>query len=359
MTPDRTTYDTNNSLPPDNVPIIQNTTNSHVHRFYRMDKPFCITLEFCSGSEEDSYVNTVTLSPQKSLMGYQTLAAKNWFYTMSIPHFHNYYEFVIVLEGTITLYLEGTPYLLPSGSCCLLNCGLCHLEKYASRCMVLFIGLSVPFMEKLMHTSENSLFPCEKNFCDTDIYRFIQEYLSHPAEKVCLKYTPVDQNESCKKQLRDLTESMMQTLFNPIFGTSHLIIGQFCSFMDYLSSDQNYHCTRIRISNSSDFFLFFQITTLLEENDGRMSRADLELQLNYSDTHLNRVVKKYTGICLSDYSMSFRLERAAKYLIETSESVQSVAEKLQFTNRTHFYKLFKKKYGVTPKEYREMVSSPK
>ena len=51
--------------------------------------------------------------------------------------------------------------------------------------------------------------------------------------------------------------------------------------------------------------------------------------------------------------MTFCLKKAAQYLTETNESIGSIATRLQFTNRTHFYSLFKQKYGVTPKEYRQ------
>ena len=54
--------------------------------------------------------------------------------------------------------------------------------------------------------------------------------------------------------------------------------------------------------------------------------------------------------------MTFCLKKAAQCLIETDESISSIAAGLKFTNRTHFYALFKEKYGVTPKEYRQIHS---
>lgn len=85
-----------------------------------------------------------------------------------------------------------------------------------------------------------------------------------------------------------------------------------------------------------------------------MSRSELERLLNYSGDYLNRIVNKYAGMCLYDYGMTFCLKKAAKYLTETNESIGAIANRLQFTNRTHFYSLFKEKYGVTPKEYRQL-----
>lgn len=84
-----------------------------------------------------------------------------------------------------------------------------------------------------------------------------------------------------------------------------------------------------------------------------MSRHELEVSLNYSSDYLNRIVNKYAGMCLFDYGMTFCLKKAEYLLTNTTDSISEIAQKLQFSNRTHFYSLFKKRYGLTPKEYRD------
>lgn len=84
-----------------------------------------------------------------------------------------------------------------------------------------------------------------------------------------------------------------------------------------------------------------------------MTRAELEKVLNYSGDYLNRIVNKYAGMCIFDYGMTFCLKKAALLLSSTEESISSIASSLHFSNRTHFYSLFKKHYGITPKEYRK------
>ena len=58
-------------------------------------------------------------------------------------------------------------------------------------------------------------------------------------------------------------------------------------------------------------------------------------------------------MCLFDYGMTFCLKKAEDYLANTKEPVSDIAARLGFSNRTHFYTLFKKKYGMTPNEYRK------
>ncbi len=330
--------------------------DSRIRRFFQIDVPFQITLEYCSGSDPDDYVNIVTLSAQKSIFYQQTLLEKNWFKINSVPHFHDFYEFLIVLEGSLIQQIEGKDYLYNAGACCLINRGLCHLEHYTTKCKVLFIGLAPSFMEELLDSAHASLFQNERLIYDSPICHFIHDDRKHAGKKAYLDFIPAYQNNQHAAQMHRMTESIFAKLMCPSFGASYQIKGEICALLDYLSSARNYHCTNICIDSSSDFLIFSRITRLFEESSGRMSRADLERLLNYSGGYLNRIVNKYTGMCLYDYGMDFCLKKAAKYLTESNDSISSIAAKLQFSNRTHFYRLFKEKYGVTPKEYRRAAA---
>lgn len=90
----------------------------------------------------------------------------------------------------------------------------------------------------------------------------------------------------------------------------------------------------------------------MEDMDGRITRSELERMLNYSGNYINSIVKKYTGLCLSDYSQMFYIKKAAHMLCTSTLSITEIMEKLHFTNTTHFYKCFKKHYQMTPKQYR-------
>lgn len=331
---------------------IQNA-DSEVIQLYHMDVPFQLTLEYCSGTGADDYVNIVTLSSERSILYQETLSEKNRSRTKATPHFHDYFEFAVVLEGTIIQIIEGKEYLYTEGSCCLLNRSLCHMERYHSRSRVLFIGISPDFMTELFSSAQNSSFPCEKTFYDSDICRFITSDLKNPGKKEYIDFIPTYQNNRHALRLHSLTESMVQTLLYPAFGASYQICGLLCAFLSYLSSPRHYHSTNVRLDSGSDFLIFARISHLFEESDGRMPRTKLEQLLNYSGDYLNRIVNRYTGMCLFDYGMTFCLKKAAQYLTETDESISAIAARLHFSNRTHFYSLFKEKYGVTPKEYRQ------
>lgn len=328
--------------------------DSDFSRFYHMNVPFQLTLEYCSGSDPSDYVNVVTLSFGKAVMYQESLAMKNDSYAKNAPHFHDFFEFVIVLEGTIVQKIEGRDYLYPAGSCCLINRNLRHMEHYQSQCSVLFIGLSPEFIIELFASAQNAYFANEKKIWDSALYHFITTDLEIAGGRAYLDFIPTCQNHQYPAYLHTMAENMIQTLLYPEFGATYQICGLLCAFVSELSSQAHYHCTNIQLDTNSDFLLFSRITRLFEESDGRMTRTEMEQFLHYSGDYLNRIVNKFTDMCFFDYGMTFCLKKAVQYLTETEESISAIAARLRFTNRTHFYTLFKEKYGVTPKEYRRL-----
>ncbi|MDE7274114.1 MAG: AraC family transcriptional regulator [Lachnospiraceae bacterium] len=337
-------------------PIHVQNGDSDFSRFYHMNVPFELTLEYCDGTEPDDYVNVVTMSFEKAVLYQETLSMKNNPYAQNAPHFHDFFEFVIVLEGTIVQRIEGEDYLYSAGSCCLINRNLRHVERYLSKCQVLYIGLSPAFITELFASAQNAFFPSEKKIYDSALYHFIATDLENLGERAYLNFIPVYQNLQSAAHLHSITESLIQTLLCSEFGASYQVCGLLCSLLSYLSSPAHYQCSNIRLDKNSDFLLFSHITQLFEERDGRITRMEMEQLLHYSGDYLNRIVNKFTDMCFYDYGMTFCLKKAAQCLTETDESISAIAARLKFTNRTHFYALFKKKYGVTPKEYRKLHS---
>lgn len=328
---------------------------SMISRFFYMNVPFQVTLECCSGPNPDDYVNVVTLSAGKAILYQESAAAKNWLYGKAVQHFHDFFEFVIVLEGSITQQIEGREYLYTAGSCCLLNRSLCHLERYHTKSKVLFIGLSIDFIAELFASAQRSPFVDERAIYGSEIFRFVSFDLRNPGKKAYLDFIPSYAGGGAmhRAYLSGLAEELIHTLMFPDFGASYHVCGMLCTFLAFLSSPQQYHCTNMRLDTNSDFLIFSRISHLFEESSGRMTRGELERRLNYSGDYLNRIVNKYAGMCLYDYGMTFCLKKAAKYLEETDEPISAIAVRLQFSNRTHFYTLFKAEYGMTPKEYRK------
>jgi transcriptional regulator GlxA family with amidase domain len=77
---------------------------------------------------------------------------------------------------------------------------------------------------------------------------------------------------------------------------------------------------------------------------------------NMTDVSFSRFFKNRTGITFMDSLLEMRLGHASRLLIDTTQSVSEVAYNCGFNNISNFNRLFKKKKGCTPKEFRESYS---
>ena len=85
-----------------------------------------------------------------------------------------------------------------------------------------------------------------------------------------------------------------------------------------------------------------------------LSRAHLAKVLNYSEGYLSRRFKQEMGITIKDYVTQQRLERSKELLRNSKMSIQDISAHLHFGSHSHFAAAFKKAYGTTPKQWRDM-----
>lgn len=88
----------------------------------------------------------------------------------------------------------------------------------------------------------------------------------------------------------------------------------------------------------------------LEEEISRNTLAGL---VYMSPDHMTRIFKKATGMTISDYILDRKMVKAEKMLSETDLSVSYIASSLGYSNISHFSGAFKKKYQLSPSEYRQ------
>lgn len=81
--------------------------------------------------------------------------------------------------------------------------------------------------------------------------------------------------------------------------------------------------------------------------------SEVSKMANMTDVSFSRFFKTRTGITFMDSLLESRLGQAARMLIDTTQSVSEIAYSCGFNNISNFNRLFKKKKGCTPKEFRE------
>lgn len=74
---------------------------------------------------------------------------------------------------------------------------------------------------------------------------------------------------------------------------------------------------------------------------------------NYSQTHLARMMKKYYNTTPKHYINELRLQKAYDCIVFTQKSVELIAEEIGFNSYSHFNKIFKERFSVTPASLRK------
>ena len=86
-----------------------------------------------------------------------------------------------------------------------------------------------------------------------------------------------------------------------------------------------------------------------------LSVADMAKFCGWSSRHFMRWFKKMTGDSFTSYVNERRLAEAAEALRQTDDKILTISQDAGFMNLSNFNRQFKKRYGVTPREYREMI----
>ncbi len=88
-------------------------------------------------------------------------------------------------------------------------------------------------------------------------------------------------------------------------------------------------------------------------DDAAFGPDELAEAMQTSSRNLYRRFKNLNQAPPKDFIKEQRMAQAAKLLVTTTLTIQEIMYRTAFTNRSHFYKEFAKRYGQTPKEYRE------
>lgn len=73
----------------------------------------------------------------------------------------------------------------------------------------------------------------------------------------------------------------------------------------------------------------------------------------FSYRHLTRLFKQYTGETLNDYLLRTRLHYGAMLLRTTDMGILNISSALGYDSLSHFIRMFKKYFKMTPKQYRK------
>ena len=90
----------------------------------------------------------------------------------------------------------------------------------------------------------------------------------------------------------------------------------------------------------------------------KITVADIAAHCKTSESNLYTAFRKNFGISPIAYLNNYRLSMAAEHLIDTTLSVNRIAETCGFADALYFSKAFRRAYCLSPSEYRRDMVMP-
>jgi AraC-like DNA-binding protein len=257
-------------------------------------------------------------------------------YTMTIDHFHPYYEVYYLLSGSRIYFIEDRSYFVEQGD-------------------LVFIGKEM--LHRTMQTGDARH--------ERVILHFSDEWLRGLGAELAgmfgALFSPEIRVLRLPRQESLAAEAAVRSMRLEADVREmgyHLAIRNAAASLLLL-------CGRYSASHQPEPFqhvspLHAKISEIVRYINGHYDEslrlADLSERFFISPHYLSRMFKEVTGFAFTDYVVLTRVKEAQRLLRESELTVSAVAERVGFDNFSHFGKTFKKISSVSPREYRKSMS---
>ena len=99
-----------------------------------------------------------------------------------------------------------------------------------------------------------------------------------------------------------------------------------------------------------------KLKDILHQNNQNLSLDKLSKELGVHPAHISRAAPKYLKTTLGDYIRQIKIQKAISYMISSSLSLTDIAYLCEFSDQSHFIRVFKLYIGMTPKQYRSKIN---
>lgn len=263
------------------------------------------------------------------------------FHPPVMAHWHEEAEFTLVTEGCGTYQVRLTSYEVKTGD-------------------LLFISPA---------TLHSITAPPGGHMC-TETYVFHMHFLGmHTADVCAVRYlTPIFSQKLLPPVLFDIEHPLYSHIrgvflnLNTIYekkenGYELLLKANFLQLIALLLPYCTEALSQPPLHSEHTAKLKIVLEYIDQHYSEELSIAQLAGLCYFSEYHFMRFFKKYIGMSCLDYIKNLRLEKAAELLEQGTLSTLDVSLLAGFRNLSYFHREFKKKYGLTPKNFSEHCRS--
>ena len=255
-------------------------------------------------------------------------------------HWHEEFEIGFVTEGSVVLGCGNRKYPMECGDIFFINSNVLHsMHKNNTSKQAVF--KSIAFHSSIISESINSIF----------YIKYLLPILSNGNFRECI----ITKDSNSYQSMLDILSKVWDLVYSEDSDYEIKVRNGLSTLFCFLNRFQN----NIKETNSPkmpNYLLEKRVKVLLDyihtHYKDKITIEELAKTASISKTEVLRCFKAIMGLSPINYLNSYRLQRAAHMLINTEKNIQEIAEVCGFDDNSYFSKLFKKKYHVTPHDYR-------
>ncbi len=253
-------------------------------------------------------------------------------------HTHNYIEMIYMCQGSTTHILNGNEIVLEQGDLLFLNQNAVQEilpageDDIAVNFIVLPEFLDTAF--SMMGDEENQL----RDF-------LVGALCGRDGETSWMYFHVAD-----ILPIQNLIENMVWTIFYDSSNkrsctqiTMGLLFLQLLNYMDKMETGGSKYDSEITAAVLSYINGHYKNGTL----------SELSEQMGYDVYWLSREIRRRTGRTYKELLQEKRMQQAVYLLANSEIPVTDIIESIGYDNTSYFYRKFREKYGMSPKEYRK------
>ena len=99
-----------------------------------------------------------------------------------------------------------------------------------------------------------------------------------------------------------------------------------------------------------------QAMAYIRKNFARaLTLKDISQYVHLSPNYLSSIFRQTVGCTISEYTRNVRMRHAIVFLLNQDKTILQICEEVGYNSYEHFERIFRRQFGVSPKEFRKRV----
>lgn len=254
-------------------------------------------------------------------------------------HRHNFIEVLYVCEGSLINIIGGKQVVIEAGELLFLNQFTRHEILPAGKNDIAINFMILPEFFDVAYTMAGS---------NNVLADFLVNVLRQNEEKGEYLHFRVAE----VLQIQNLLENMIYSLVTGRGDQNRINQTTMGLIFLYLLDSVQY--AEMRVPNQYENMISMTTLDYIEQNYKTATLTELCVRLHLPMHVLSKMIKKNTGFNFKELLQRKRMNKAIELMCETELPISDIIAAVGYENGSYFHRVFREKYHVTPRAFREI-----